>query len=161
MELITINYSLMKNISNLGEVTVGYKYKSSIKGRPQIKTSNDAYKTVLLVYDDTKIGLQEQFIILYLNNSNTLIGCCNAFTGALTSTVVDVRIILASALKLMATGIIISHNHPSGMLKASESDIQLTKKLSKALEAIDIKLLDHIIVSPFSGFLSFKDEGII
>jgi len=151
----------MKNISNLGEVTVGYKYNSSIKERPVIKSSKDAYNTVLLAFDDAKIGLQEQFIILYLNNSNKVIGYCNAFSGTLTMTVVDIRIILASALKLMATGIIISHNHPSGLLKASENDVLLTKKLIKALELIDINLLDHIIISPFKEYFSFKDEGII
>ncbi len=61
----------------------------------------------------------------------------------------------------MATGIIISHNHPSGLLKASENDVLLTKKLIKALELIDINLLDHIIISPFKEYFSFKDEGII
>jgi DNA repair protein RadC len=107
-----------------------------------------------------KIGLQEQVVVLYLNNSNTVIGSCNLSSGSLTSAIIDIRYILASALKLMATGVIISHNHPTGIMIASEKDKELTKKLDKALNLIDIKLLDHIIISPFDEYLSLKDGGI-
>lgn len=107
-----------------------------------------------------KIGLQEQIVVLYLNNSNIVIGSCNLSIGTLTSTIVDIRLILASALKLMATGVIISHNHPSGKMIASEHDKQLTVKLNAALSQCDIKLIDHIIISPFDDYLSLKDQGI-
>jgi DNA repair protein RadC len=104
--------------------------------------------------------LQEQIVVLYLNNSNIVIGCCNLNIGALTGVVVDIRHILASALKLMATGILLFHNHPSGKMIASEQDKILTNKLEKALDLLDIKLLDHISISPFDEYLSLKDEGI-
>ena len=157
MELESTNSTL--NISNLGEFTVEYVYHSNLNDRPCIKTSQDAYEIVKHVFDMKKIGLQEQIVVLYLNNNNTVIGSCNLSSGTLTSAIVDFKLILASALKLMATGLIISHNHPSGKMIASEQDKQLTKKLNTALEQCDIKLLDHIIVSPFDEYLSLKDEG--
>lgn len=159
MELVSTNNSTM-NLSNLGEFSVEYKYHSNLKDRPKIKTSRDAYEIAKNVFDMKKIGLQEQIVVLYLNNSNIVIGSCNLCTGALTGVVVDIRHILASALKLMATGVVISHNHPSGKMIASEQDKVLTKKLDKALEQIDMKLLDHIIISPFDEYISLKDEGI-
>ena len=158
MELESTNCTL--NISNLGEFNVEYVYHSNLNNRPSIKSSQDAYEIVKLIYDMKKIGLQEQIVVLYLNNSNTVIGSCNLSLGTLTSAIVDTRLILASALKLMATGILVSHNHPSGKMMASEQDKQLTKKLNTALEQCEIKLLDHIIVSPFDEYLSLKDEGI-
>lgn len=157
MELESTNSTL--NISNLGEFNVEYVYHSNLNNRPSIKSSHDAYELVKQVFDMKKIGLQEQIVVLYLNNNNTVIGSCNLSSGSLTSAVVDLRLILASALKLMATSLIISHNHPSGKMIASEQDKQLTKKLNTALEQCDIKLLDHIIVSPFDEYLSLKDEG--
>jgi DNA repair protein RadC len=157
MELESTNSTL--NISNLGEFNVEYIYHSNLNNRPCIKSSQDAYEIVKLLYDMKKIGLQEQIVVLFLNNNNTVIGSCNLSSGTLTSAIVDIRLILASALKLMATGLIISHNHPSGKMIASEQDKQLTKKLNTALEQCDIKLLDHIIVSPFDEYLSLKDEG--
>ena len=159
MELVSTNNSTM-NLSNLGEFSVEYKYLSNLTDRPHIKSSKDAYEVVKEVFDMKKVGLQEQIVVLYLNNSNIVIGCCKLSIGALTGVVVDIRHILASALKLMATGVIISHNHPSGKMIASEQDKVLTKKLDKALDLIDIKLLDHIIISPFDEYLSLKDEGI-
>jgi DNA repair protein RadC len=159
MELKSTNNSTL-NISNLGEFNVEYVYHSNLNNRPSIKTSQDAYEIVKQVFDMKKIGLQEQIVVLYLNNNNTVIGSCNLSSGSLTSAIVDLRLILASALKLMATGVLVPHNHPSGKMIASEQDKQLTKKLKTALEQCDIKLLDHIIVSPFDGYLSLKDEGI-
>lgn len=159
MELVNTNNSTM-NLSNLGEFSVEYKYLSNLIDRPHINSSKDAYEVVKEVFDMKKVGLQEQIVVLYLNNSNIVIGCCNLSIGALTGVVVDIRHILASALKLMATAVVISHNHPSGKMIASEQDKVLTKKLEKALDLIDIKLLDHIIISPFDEYLSLKDEGI-
>jgi len=159
MELVNTNSSII-NLSNLGEFSVEYKYLSNLENRPHIKTSNDAYEVSKQVFDMKKIGLQEQIVVLYLNNSNIVIGSCNLCTGALTGVVVDIRHILASALKLMATAVIIFHNHPSGKMIASEQDKILTNKLQKALDLLDIKLLDHIIISPFDEYLSLKDEGI-
>ena len=148
------------NLSNLGEFDIEYKYTSDLKNRPVVKSSKDAYAIVMQLYDMKKIGLQEQIVVLYLSNSNTVLGCCNLSKGAINGVLFDIRHVLASALKLMASGVILSHNHPSGKMKASEQDKQVTNRLKIALEHCDIKLLDHIIVSPFDEFISFQDEGI-
>jgi DNA repair protein RadC len=108
------------------------------------------------------VAFQEQFIILYLNRANDVIGAYHAFTGGITGTVADIRIIMGVALKSMACGIIISHNHPSGTLKPSAADKELTQKINEAGRMLDITLLDHIIVSPYQGsYYSFADDGLI
>ena len=102
----------------------------------------------------------EEFWILYLNNNNKIIEQFQVSKGGITGTLVDVRITLKKALELGATAIILVHNHPSGSLKASEADKQLTQKLKRAAESLDIKVLDHIIVTEKS-YLSFADEGML
>ena len=151
----------MMNIANLGEDTVGYKYNSSLQNRPKITDVKMAHEIIMRMMDMDKIGLQEQIVVLYLNQANLVIGSSNAFTGGLTGSVVDIRIIVATALNLMATGVIIAHNHPSSNLKASTQDITLTKKLKTALSFMDINLLDHLIVTPENEYLSMSNEGLI
>lgn len=102
----------------------------------------------------------EEFWIIYLNNSNKVIEQFQISKGGITGTLVDVRITLKKALELGAVSIILVHNHPSGSLKASEADKALTRKLKTASESLDIKVLDHIIVTEKS-YLSFADEGML
>lgn len=102
----------------------------------------------------------EEFWILYLNNSNKVIEKYQISKGGITGTLVDVRIVLRKALEAGAVSLILVHNHPSGNLKASEADKQLTRKLKTAAESLDIKVLDHIIVTEKS-YLSFADEGML
>ncbi|MDT0644802.1 DNA repair protein RadC [Zunongwangia sp. F363] len=102
----------------------------------------------------------EEFWIIYLNNSNKVLEQLQLSKGGITGTLVDVRITLKKALELGATSIILTHNHPSGNLKPSEADRQLTAKLKTASGSLDIKVLDHIIVTEKSYF-SFADEGIL
>jgi len=151
----------MMNIANLGEVTVGYKYNSSLKNRPKITDVKMAHEIIMRMMDMDKIGLQEQIVVLYLNQANLVIGSSNAFTGGLTGSIVDIRIIVATALNLMAVAVIIAHNHPSSNLKASTQDITLTKKLKTALSYMDINLLDHLIVTPENEYLSMSNEGLL
>ncbi len=82
-------------------------------------------------------------------------------SGGITGTLVDLRILFAVALKTLATSIIVCHNHPSGNLKPSHSDVILTNKIKKASELLDIKLLDHIIITPSQEYFSFSDDGIL
>jgi DNA repair protein RadC len=102
----------------------------------------------------------EEFWILYLNNANKIIEKLPISKGGITGTLVDVRITLKKALELGATSLILAHNHPSGNLNPSEADKQLTNKLKIAAESIDIKVLDHLIVTEKSYF-SFADEGLM
>lgn len=102
----------------------------------------------------------EEFWIIYLNNSNKVIEQLQLSKGGITGTLVDVRITLKKALELGATSLILVHNHPSGTLLASEPDKQLTRKLKTAAQSLDIKVLDHVIVTENSYF-SFADEGML
>jgi len=102
----------------------------------------------------------EEFWVLYLNNSNKVLYKSQLSKGGLTSTIVDLRLIFKTALEQNATSIILTHNHPSGKLMASEQDIQVTKRIKQASQQLDIALLDHIIITE-NGFYSFNDQGIM
>jgi len=150
------------NISNLGEVTLNYKYHNpSIKDRPLITNSSDAVEVIKLVIDMQRIALQEQFIVIYLNQANKVIGTMNVFSGSIKSTVIDIKLILASGILLMSSGVIVAHNHPSGNLKPSREDLALTKRLSTALQYMEMKLVDHFIITPDDDYLSFANEGLL
>lgn len=101
----------------------------------------------------------EEFWVLYLNNSNKVIYKSQLSKGGITGTVVDVRLIFKTALEQNAISVILTHNHPSGKLQASDADKEITKKLKVAGEQLDIKVLDHIIITE-TGYFSFQDEGI-
>lgn len=102
----------------------------------------------------------EEFWIIYLNNSNKVILKTQLSKGGITGTLVDVRLVFKTALETGATGVILCHNHPSGALKPSDADKQITRKLKSAGENLDIKILDHVIVTETAWF-SFADEGIL
>lgn len=101
----------------------------------------------------------EEFWILYLNNSNKVIHKAQLSKGGLTGTVVDIRLIFKIAFEYNAVSIILAHNHPSGKLLASESDIQITKKIKEASRYLEINVLDHVIITD-NGYYSFNDNGI-
>lgn len=102
----------------------------------------------------------EEFWIIYLNNSNKVIQKNQLSKGGITGTLVDVRLVLKIALEVGATGLILSHNHPSGTLKPSEADKQITQKLKNAAQSLDIKVLDHLIITE-NAYFSFADEGLM
>lgn len=102
----------------------------------------------------------EEFWILYLNNSNAIIQKQQLSKGGITGTLVDVRLVLKKALEVGATALILVHNHPSGTLKPSTSDKQLTQKLNTASASLDIKVLDHLIITE-KAYFSFADEGLL
>lgn len=102
----------------------------------------------------------EEFWVLYLNNSNKVIYKSQISKGGITGTVVDTRLVFKIALEHHATSVILTHNHPSGKLLASDADKQITKKLQEAGKHLDILVLDHIIITEKSYF-SFADEGLL
>lgn len=125
--------------------------------RVKITSSNSVFELLQPLIGELA---HEEFWILYLNNANKIIEQFQISKGGITGTLVDIRIILRKALELGATSLILAHNHPSGNLNPSEADKQLTKKLKTASESLDIKILDHLIVTEKSYF-SFADEGIL
>ena len=136
-----------------------------LKYKPQpltetIHGAKDIHKLLInRVYDEETIGYKETFKVLLLNNANKIIGYTTISEGGLTSTIVDVRVIMQTALVSNATSIIITHNHPSGNPRPSIHDDNLTKKIKSACELMDIRLLDHIIVTPYDSFYSYCNEG--
>lgn len=102
----------------------------------------------------------EEFWILYLNNSNKIIQKNQLSKGGITGTLVDVRLVLKTALEVGAVGLVLCHNHPSGTLKPSESDKKITNKLKVASQSLDISVLDHVIITE-NAYFSFADDGIL
>ena len=125
--------------------------------RKKITSSSSVFEIMQPVIGDLA---HEEFHILYLNNSNKVINRTQLSKGGITGTLVDVRLALKMALEHGATSIILCHNHPSGNLNPSSADKQLTQKLKTAGESLDIKILDHLIVTEKSYF-SFADEGLL
>ena len=145
----------------VNEITVLYERKSIELERNKIKCSQDVIGLLKEVYKKNKISCQEEVIVLYLKSSDKLIGYQKLCSGGLTSAVIDVRLIFSTALKTLATGIIISHNHPSGNINPSKTDELITKKIVEAGKLLDINVLDHIIVNPDFEYFSFDDEGYL
>ena len=152
-----MNYNLPTEVT---EIKMVYSNRITAAERPQVKSSNDAY-SILFENWSEQIGLIEEFYILLLDRSNRVMGRYLVSIGGVSGTVVDAKIIFACALKCRASSIILSHNHPSGNLKPSQADIEITKKLKQGGEFLDIAILDHLILSPGGGYYSFADEGLI
>ena len=102
----------------------------------------------------------EEFWVLFLNNSNKILHKELMSKGGMTGTIVDIRLIFKSALEYKATSLILTHNHPSGKLQASDADKEITQRLKVAGQQLDILVLDHVIITE-TGYLSFADEGIL
>ncbi len=125
--------------------------------RPVIKSSKDVYQLMAPHLSDLQ---HEEFWILLLNKGNKVISRDQLSIGGTDATVVDVRIVFKKAIEGLATSIILCHNHPSGTLRPSQADIDLTKRLKAAGDTIGLPVLDHLIVCD-SGYYSFVDEGIL
>ena len=145
----------------MAEIRLIYKTKVKPADRPQIKSSEDAYKLFLRSWDQNTIEHVEEFKILLLNRSNKALGIAPISLGGTAGTVTDVKIIMQYALKTNAQAIIICHNHPSGNDKPSESDSKITRKIKDAAELLDIQLMDHLIITPHEGYYSFADKGLL
>ncbi|WP_445747983.1 RadC family protein [Polaribacter sp.] len=125
--------------------------------KPKIGGSNDVFKLMQPIIGDLS---HEEFWVLFLNNSNKVLAKQQVSKGGMTATVVDIRLLFKQALELFSVAIIVCHNHPSGKLKPSDADIQLTQKIKNAGNTLDIKLLDHLIITE-KAYFSFADEGIL
>lgn len=142
------------------EIELVYKSKIKASERPKIVTSSDAYKILKQMWDENKIEFVEQFKVLFLNRSSGVLAVYQVSTGGITGTVADLRLIFVAALKTNAVSVVLAHNHPSGNLKPSRADEELTNKIKYAGDFLDIKILDHLIVST-EGYFSFADEGLL
>ena len=145
---------------DIPEVKVRFNRSASKKFLGRINRSSDVADFIRKIYKRGEVELQEQFIVLYLNQSNEIVGYYRHAKGGINSTIADVRIILSTAIKSNCVAIILAHNHPSGNLKPSDADRSLTKKITNAGLLMDISVLDHIIITKES-YYSFADEGLL
>jgi DNA repair protein RadC len=143
----------MKQLTDqVAEIELSYR---PVAGRkPVIRNDLDAFTEIIDFFPQETIALQERFVVMYLNRGSRLLGVYHASSGGLTGTVVDVRLILGTALKLAASAIVLAHNHPSGNLSPSDADRHLTAKIREACAFMDIKLLEHLIISPDRQYYS-------
>ena len=133
-------------------------YKSTSKSRNKIYGSEDAYKYLLPTYKKGTICYKEYFKVLFLNQANQVLGYTLISEGGITETSVDVRVILQAALLTNSVDIILAHNHPSGNLKPSRQDMEITKQVKDAARLMRITVTDHLILTD-AGYYSFSDEG--
>lgn len=145
----------MENV--IAEIQVSYNTNSRVKQK--ITSSASAYEILKANWNEGRLELQEEFKVLLLNRANDVLGIYNMSMGSVSGTVVDIRLLIAVALKCNASGILICHNHPSGNLNPSEADIVITKKIKQASELFDIRMIDHIIITHL-GYYSFLERGV-
>ena len=140
----------------VGEVELSYKPK--FKNIYKVISSEDAYKYLLPTYREGTICYKEYFKVLFLNQANQVLGYTLISEGGITETSVDVRVILQAALLTNSVALVLAHNHPSGNLKPSRQDMEITKQVKDAAQIMRIQILDHIILTD-TGYYSFADEG--
>ncbi len=131
--------------------------EEQVTERPSVKSSRDAYAIMQPLVGDLS---HEEFWILLLNRSNRLMDVIRTSQGGISGTVTDIRMILKNAILHSASSLVLCHNHPSGNLKPSRADMEITKKMNEAARLMDIKVLDHIILAD-RDYFSFADEGLL
>jgi|APTNR8051073442_1049403.scaffolds.fasta_scaffold00323_17 DNA repair protein RadC len=147
-----------KAISVIAALELGRRHQvSEVVAKPQISCSQNAYTAFSSVLSDLQ---HEEFWILLLNRSNRIIGKMQVSSGGISGTVVDAKILFRRAIEGNAVSIILGHNHPSGNTQPSQADLDLTKKLVRAGETLDIGVLDHLILGD-KGYFSFADEAML
>ena len=141
------------------EITISYKDNVKASERVKILSSETSYSYLKPFYAEC-MEHHEESHVMFLNRANKALGVSLISKGGMAETVMDVKIILQTALKVHASGIILSHNHPSGNLCPSEPDKRITSKIKEACKCLDLVLLDHIILTD-EHYYSFTDEGLI
>jgi len=146
-----------KAISIIAAMELGRRRKESEpEKRQKITSSRSAFD---IFYPHLCDLNHEEFWVLYLNRANEVIGKENVSKGGISGTIVDPKVVFKAAVQFLASAIVLAHNHPSGQLKPSQADHQLTKKLKDAGIALDIPVLDHLIIGD-GNYYSFADEGV-
>ncbi len=144
-------------MNTIPEYTLGKK--ASVFEKVKMKKSKDIEKYIRQFYSDD-IEIYESFFLLLLNRANETIGYAKISQGGITGTVVDVKILLKYVVDSLASGVVVCHNHPSGNLRPSSQDIDITNKIKETLNLLDSQLIDHIILTSES-YYSFSDNGLL
>ena len=151
--------NLQSNFFKVSEIQLSYSNKYRISERPQISSSQSAYEILKQVWSD-KIEFIEEFNVLLLNRANRVLGVVNISKGGVSGTVVDAKVIFSAALLANSSSIILAHNHPSGNMNPSSSDLDITRKLKNGAKLLDLTVLDHLIITP-DAYYSMADEGVL
>lgn len=144
--------------NQVAEIKVSYNNKPNLRDSPRITSSRDIYDLIIENWNKDTLELQEEFKVILINRANRVLGIWQMSKGGMAGTVVDIKLIFAIALKAAAHSIVLVHNHPSGNLMPSLQDIELTKKVVNAGNLLDLKVIDHLIISK-RGYYSFADES--
>ena len=146
----------------LPQIEISIKYKGALKSElKKISSSKDLYDICKQMYNNNTFDWQEEMILICLSQSNKIIGYYKISSGGITGTICDPKVVFTVALNCAGTTqIILTHNHPSGNLRPSEADNVLTNKIKQAGSFLDIRLIDHIIITE-EGYYSYSDEGNI
>ena len=147
--------------TNISEIRLVYRTKVKASQRLQVKCSKDAFDIFIWNWDQDSIEHIEKFKLMLLTRSNKVLGIASISKGSINGTFTDVKIILQFAIKANASGIIICHNHPSGNVQPSESDIAITRKIKESGNVMDIQLLDHLIILPEGKYYGMNDDGFL
>lgn len=140
------------------EIKLAYKPQLKAADRPVITKSRDCFNILYPLYDQNTIHHVESFIVLFVNRSNAVVGWKTISIGGTSATVVDPKVVFQTALLMNASGIVLSHNHPSGGLRPSVADLTLTNKINQGGKLLDINLLDHIILTGDGEYYSLADN---
>ena len=132
--------------------------RTTLSNRPKQITIEDVGGAVKIISPYLQGIPHEEFYAVYLRRNNTVINVTKISQGGTAGTVIDPKIIYKHAINLLAAGIILAHNHPSGNLRPSNADLAITRRLITAGETLDIKILDHLIITD-SGYYSMASEG--
>ncbi len=141
----------------IGEVQLSYRRKNQFITH-KITSSQSANECIRKIFLPEQICYREHMYTLYLDNSNNILGYHLLSIGGITGTLVDIRVLMQGALLTNAVGLLLFHNHPSNKLKPSNADRKLTDKIIRSAEALDLKVLDHLIITEDS-YYSFADNG--
>lgn len=165
--LSRLSVTQLKNFKGIGEakavsivaaLEIGRRKREAGEEKlNKIQSSESVFKLMQPILGDLE---HEEFWVLYLNNSNKVLTKQQLSKGGITGTLVDVRLVMKKAIELNSVAIILAHNHPSGTLKISKADKQITQKIKIAGDSLDIKLLDHLVITE-QGYTSFADEGLL
>lgn len=148
----------MKQNTQVAELLVSYS--PHIVSAQKISNSRESYSLITNYWNLDIIEMLEEVKVILLNKANKVLGIFDLSKGGICSSIIDVKIVLSIALKTLASGIIIVHNHPSGNLAPSKADIDITQKLKSACKIIELVLLDHLIISK-EDYFSFADDGLL
>ncbi len=160
-------YEMTKNYKGVGAakaISLAAAFELGLRARDETEIKDAVIRSSNDIYNVVRSRLQrlnyEEFWVLYLSRSNRIMFEQCLSKGGVAGTVVDTKLILKRAIELLASSIILVHNHPSGNLRPSREDEKITTTIKQAAALIDVKVLDHLIITPFA-FFSFLDEGLL